>query len=116
MYIPMGTSAFQVNMHRRASQTYSGPEARRWGAVLPSFSGAVPHHLAVNGTAYTIVQLHIQLRQNIGCVGAEMEETVCYKTISFQRSQRIGGSAYSQLPIFGDGTCNLMLTGQYLQA
>ena len=42
--------------------TYSGPEAGWRSSVLPGFSGAVPHYLAVDGTANAVVQLHIQLR------------------------------------------------------
>lgn len=45
--------------------TYSRPEPRWWGAVLSSLTGTVPHHLTVNGTADTVVQLHVELGQHI---------------------------------------------------
>lgn len=47
--------------------TYSGPKAWRRGPVLPGLTRAVPHHFAVDGTADTVVQLHIQFGQNVGC-------------------------------------------------
>lgn len=53
--------------------THSGPESGWWGAVFPGLTGAVPHHLAVDGTADTVVQLHIELGQNVSC-GANMVE------------------------------------------
>lgn len=49
------------------NSTYSRPEPGWWGAVFPGLTGAVPHHLAVDGTADTVVQLHIELGQNICC-------------------------------------------------
>lgn len=47
--------------------TYSRPEPRWWGTVLPGLTGTVPHHLTVDGTADTVVQLHIELGQYICC-------------------------------------------------
>lgn len=47
--------------------THRGPESGWGGTVFPGLTGAVPHHLAVNGAADTVVQLHIKLGQNIGC-------------------------------------------------
>lgn len=49
------------------NMTYSRPESGWWGAVFPGLTGAVPHHLTVDGTADTVVQLHIELGQNICC-------------------------------------------------
>lgn len=45
--------------------TYTGPESGWRGTVLSSFTRAVPHHLAVDGAAHTVVQLHIQLGQDV---------------------------------------------------
>ena len=47
--------------------TYSGPEPGWWGAVFPGLTGAVPHHLTVDGTADTVVQFHVELGKNIRC-------------------------------------------------
>lgn len=47
--------------------THSGPESGWWGTVLPGLTGAVPHHLTVDGAADTVVQLHVELGQNVGC-------------------------------------------------
>ena len=47
--------------------THSRPESGWWGAVFPGLTGAVPHHLTVDGTADTVVKLHIQFGQNISC-------------------------------------------------
>lgn len=47
--------------------THSRPESGRWRAVFPGLTGAVPHHLTVDGAADTVVQLHIELGQNISC-------------------------------------------------
>lgn len=47
--------------------TYSRPEPRWWRAVFPGLTRAVPHHLTVDGTADTVVQLHIELGQHIRC-------------------------------------------------
>lgn len=47
--------------------TYSRPEPRGWGSVFPGLTRAVPHDFAVDGAADTIVQLHVQLGQNVGC-------------------------------------------------
>lgn len=46
--------------------TTSRPEAWRGGTVLPGLARTVPHHFAVDGTADTVVQLHIQFGQNVG--------------------------------------------------
>lgn len=49
------------------NNTHSGPESGRWGTVFPGLTGAVPHHLTVDSTADTIVQLHVELGKNISC-------------------------------------------------
>lgn len=48
------------------ADTHGGPEARRWGSVLPGLTRAVPHHLAVDGAADTVVQLDVQFGQDVG--------------------------------------------------
>lgn len=47
--------------------TYGRPEPGWWGAVLPGLTGTVPYHLTVDGTADTVVQLHVELGQYICC-------------------------------------------------
>lgn len=47
--------------------TYSRPEPWRRGTVFPGLTRAVPHHLTVDGTADTVVQLHVELGQHIRC-------------------------------------------------
>lgn len=54
--------------------TYSGPESGWRGAVFPGLTGAVPHHLTVDGTADTVVQFHVELGQNIRCRADKGEE------------------------------------------
>lgn len=49
--------------------TYTGPEAGRWCSVLAGLPGSVSHHLAVDGTANTVMQLHVQLGQYVCYIG-----------------------------------------------
>lgn len=37
-----------------------------WCSVLPCFTRATPNHLAVNGTAHTVMDFHTQLGKHIG--------------------------------------------------
>lgn len=66
--------------------THRGPEPGWGGAVFPGLTGAVPHHLTVDGTADTVVQLHVQLGQDISCrvdnTGTD-EDTLILRTITF---------------------------------
>lgn len=52
---------------QQCADTHGRPEARRWGSVFPGLTGAVPHHLAVDGAADTVVQLDVEFGQNVGC-------------------------------------------------
>lgn len=52
---------------QRRADTHSRPEARWWGSVFPGLTRAVPHHLAVDGAADTVVQLDVEFGQNVGC-------------------------------------------------
>lgn len=56
---------FLFTIYTRICCTYSWPEPGWWGAVLPGLTGAVPHHLTVDGTAHAVVKLHVELGQNI---------------------------------------------------
>ena len=61
---------------------YPRPESRWRRTILPLFAGAIPHYLRVDGTAHTVYQFSIELRQgvalvSVGCVCVHMRMCVC---------------------------------------
>lgn len=86
-----GQLQWTIYVHVKVANTHTGSEAWRGSAVLPGLPRAVPHHLAVDGAADAIMQLHVELGQNVGCT---TNDDIYFSV------QGIGGVELWDIPMF----------------